>query len=86
MREDVKEDTFAAYVKTHKKCQICGKQMQLKKSKKGKFFLACMGYRNGGTGQKCLRCKYSLKAEKGIYGVYIHCCRQPVHKYKLDEI
>lgn len=24
--------------------------------------------RNGGTGQKCLRCKYSLKAEKGIYG------------------
>lgn len=42
--------------------------------------------RNGGTGQKCLRCKYSLKAEKGIYGVYIHCCGQPVHKYKLDEI
>lgn len=41
---------------------------------------------NGGTGQKCLRCKYSLKAEKGIYGVYIHCCGQPVHKYKLDEI
>lgn len=32
------------------------------------------------------RCKYSLKAEKGIYGVYIHCCGQPVHKYKLDEI
>lgn len=81
MREDVKEDTFSAYVKTHKKCPICGKQMQLKKSKKGKFFLACMGYpkckttafveadfveeyfnRNGGTGQKCLRCKYSLKA------------------------
>lgn len=105
MREDVKEDTFAAYVKTHKKCPICGKQMQLKKSKKGKFFLACMGYpkckttafveadfveeyfnRNGGTGQKCLRCKYSLKAEKGIYGVYIYCCGQPVHKYKLDEI
>lgn len=44
MREDVKEDTFAAYVKTHKKCPICGKQMQLKKIKKGKFFLACMGY------------------------------------------
>lgn len=105
LSENAKEDTFAAYVKTHKKCPTCGKQMQLKKSKKGKFFLACMGYpkckttafveadfveeyfnRNGGTGQKCLRCKYSLKAEKGIYGVYIHCCGQPVHKYKLDEI
>ena len=65
----------------------------LKKAKKGSSswrveadFVEEYFNRNGGTGQKCLRCKYSLKAEKGIYGVYIHCCGQPVHKYKLDEI
>ena len=37
-------DTFAMYVQANKKCSVCGKTMQLKKSKKGKFFLACSGY------------------------------------------
>ena len=100
MREDVKEDTFAAYVKTHKKCPICGKQMQLKKAKKGSSSWRVWDILNVKQ-QHLLKLillknilivmveqdrNVSLKAEKGIYGVYIHCCGQPVHKYKLDEI
>lgn len=101
------KNTFAAYIRLHKKCPKCGKPMQLKKSPKGKFFISCIGYpgckttefvkaefveeyfnRNGGTGQKCVRCKYSLTAEKSRYGggLYIHCCGYPVHSYRLDEI
>lgn len=106
-KEEMDENTFAAYVRLHKKCPKCGKPMQLKKSPKGKFFISCIGYpeckttefvkaefvekyfnRNGGTGQKCVRCKYSLMAEKSRYGggLYIHCCGYPVHSYRLDEI
>ena len=105
--EETDENTFAAYIRLHKKCPKCGKPMQLKKSPKGKFFISCIGYpgckttefvkaefveeyfnRNGGTGQKCVRCKYSLTAEKSRYGggLYIHCCGYPVHSYRLDEI
>ena len=98
-------DTFASYVLANKKCPICGRQMKLQKSKKGKFFLACTGYpnchetdlvdvdlvedyfyRNGGTGQKCVRCNCSLEAKMGPYGLYIQCCSYQRHKYKLDEI
>lgn len=43
-------------------------------------------YRYGGTGQHCPRCKRSLEAKLGPYGVYIQCCGYPPHKYKLDEI
>lgn len=39
-------DTFANYVLANKKCPSCGKPMQLKKSRKGKFFLSCTGYPN----------------------------------------
>ena len=106
-KEETDENTFAAYVRLHKKCPKCEKTMQLKKSPKGNFFISCVGYpeckttefvdvdfveeyfnRNGGTGQKCVRCKYSLTAEKSMYGggLYIHCCGYPVHSYRLDEI
>ena len=43
-------------------------------------------YRNGGTGQHCARCGYSLEAKLGPYGLYIQCCGSMHHKYKLDEI
>lgn len=36
--------------------------------------------------QKCSRCKYSLDAKKGPYGLYIQCCGYPPHKFKFDEI
>ena len=101
-----KDDTFAVYVRSHKKCPDCGKPMRLAKSKKGNFFLSCTAYpkckttefvdvwfveeylnRNGGTGQKCTKCKYSLMAERGRYGgVEVHCCGYPQHEYELDEI
>ncbi len=43
--------------------------------------------RNGGTGQKCTKCKYSLMAERGRYGgIEVHCCGYPQHEYELDEI
>lgn len=42
--------------------------------------------RHGGTGQLCIRCKHSLEAKLGPYGLYIQCCGYPPHKYKLDEI
>lgn len=37
-------ETFASYVLANKKCPVCGKPMKLQKSKKGKFFIACVGY------------------------------------------
>lgn len=37
-------NTFASYVLAYKKCPSCGKPMKLKKSRKGKFFLACTDY------------------------------------------
>ncbi len=43
-------------------------------------------YRNGGTGQHCARCNCSLEAKLGPYGLYIQCCGNVHHKYKLDEI
>lgn len=42
--------------------------------------------RNGKTMQKCSRCKYSLEAKMGPYGIYIQCCSCTPHKFKLDEI
>lgn len=39
-------ETFASYVLAHKECPTCGKPMNMKKSRKGKFFLACTGYPN----------------------------------------
>lgn len=42
--------------------------------------------RDGKTVQKCSRCKYSLDAKMGPYGLYIQCCGYPPHKFKLDEI
>lgn len=43
-------------------------------------------HRNGGTGQHCIRCNYSLEAKIGQYGLYVQCCGTAHHKYKLDEI
>lgn len=43
-------------------------------------------YRNGGTGQLCTRCNYSLEAKLGPYGLYIQCCGGARHRFKLDEI
>ena len=98
-------DTFASFILANKKCHSCGKPMKMKKSKKGKFFLACTGYptchktahidvdlveqylnRNEDYEQCCIRCKCSLEAKRGSYGVYIQCCGDQRHKYKLDEI
>ena len=39
-----KYPTFASYVSGEIKCPSCKGQMRLKKSKKGKFFLACFNY------------------------------------------
>lgn len=43
-------------------------------------------HRNGGTGQHCMRCDYSLEAKIGQYGLYVQCCGTAHHRYKLDEI
>ena len=43
-------------------------------------------HRNGGTGQHCPRCNYSLEAKLGKYGLYIQCCSFYQHRYKLDQI
>ncbi len=43
-------------------------------------------YRNGGTGQKCIKCGYSLDVKKGPYGIYIQCCGFEHHRYKMGEI
>ena len=37
-------DKLSDYVLAHKKCPVCGKPMQLKKSRNQKFFLSCSGY------------------------------------------
>lgn len=42
--------------------------------------------RNGGTGQHCGRCGYSLEAKLGYQGIYVQCCGAEHHKYSLDEI
>ena len=42
--------------------------------------------RNGGTGQHCRKCNYSLEAKSGFYGVYVQCCGPEQHQYNLDEI
>ncbi|WP_298761149.1 AAA domain-containing protein [uncultured Megasphaera sp.] len=100
-----KTDSFADYVQNHKICPECGRPLQLKKSKKGKFFLSCSGYphckhteliqpdfvdeylyRNGNTGQHCVRCGCSLEAKVSQYGIYVHCFGIPQHFFKLDEI
>lgn len=43
-------------------------------------------YRNGKSCQQCTRCKFSLEAKLGPYGLYIQCCGSQRHKFKLDEI
>ncbi len=43
-------------------------------------------YRKEETGQKCVRCGHTLEAKVGPYGLYIQCCGQKHHRYKLDEI
>lgn len=35
---------FSQYVVAHKTCSKCGQPMQLRKNKKGRFFLGCTGY------------------------------------------
>ena len=42
--------------------------------------------RNGGTGQHCVKCNYSLEAKLGYRGVYVQCCGAGQHKFSLDEI
>lgn len=98
-------NSFSEYVQQHKICPACGRPLQLKKSKKGKFFLSCTGYpqckhteliqpdfvdkylyRNGDTGQHCVRCGCSLEARIGQYGIYVSCLGIPKHFFKLDEI
>ena len=37
-------DKLSYYVLAHKKCPVCGKPMQLKKSRNQKYFLSCSGY------------------------------------------
>lgn len=37
-------DRLSDYVLAHKKCPVCGKPMQLKKSRNQKYFLSCSGY------------------------------------------
>ena len=37
-------DKLSDYVLAHKKCPVCGKSMQLKKSRNQKYFLSCSGY------------------------------------------
>ena len=37
-------DKLSDYVLAHKKCPVCGKPMQLKKSRNQKYFLRCSGY------------------------------------------
>lgn len=37
-------DKLSDYVLAHKKCPVCGKLMQLKKSRNQKYFLSCSGY------------------------------------------
>lgn len=37
-------DKLSDYVLAHKKCPVCGKPMQLKKSSNQKYFLSCSGY------------------------------------------
>lgn len=37
-------EKFSSYVLAHKKCPICSKAMQLKKSRNQKYFLSCAGY------------------------------------------
>lgn len=43
-------------------------------------------YRRGHVGQRCTRCNCSLEARLGPYGLYIQCCGEQRHRYKLDEI
>ena len=42
--EEAPYTTFAAYISGEIKCRNCGGKMRLKKSKRGKFFLACDNY------------------------------------------
>ena len=37
-------EKLSDYVLAHKKCPVCGKPMQLKKSRNQKYFLSCSGY------------------------------------------
>lgn len=37
-------DKLSDYVLAHKKCPVCGKPMQLKKSRNQKYFFSCSGY------------------------------------------
>lgn len=37
-------DRLSDYVLAHKRCSVCGKPMQLKKSRNQKYFLSCTGY------------------------------------------
>ena len=39
-------EKFSSYVLAHKRCPVCGKPMQLKRSKKRSFFLGCSDYPN----------------------------------------
>lgn len=42
--EEEEPRTLAQYILKNEKCTICGKPMQLKKSRNGKYFLSCTGY------------------------------------------
>lgn len=50
------------------------------------YFVEKYFHRNGGVGQRCPKCGFSLEAREGKYGVYIQCCGSQRHKYKFDEV
>ena len=56
-------DTFGAYVRGELKCDKCGKPMELKKGKSGRFFLACSGYP---------KCDYKAWIEPDIVDEYLY--------------
>lgn len=37
-------------------------------------------------GKRCPKCKTSLEAKTGPYGIYVSCCGSKKHIYKLDDI
>ena len=43
-------------------------------------------YRNGGKGQLCPKCHSSLEAKLGPFGIYVQCCGDEHHSFKIDEI
>lgn len=57
------QDSFANYVSSHTQCPVCGRPMRLKKSKQGKFFLACTGFPD---------CKKTTLIDKDLVEEYLY--------------